>query len=247
MKTITSVHNEEVKSVAKLASTKERSIQGKYIAEGLRTCQTLLECDAQLVKLYITDEHEGVALSLTSEDLITIVDSSVMAKMSQSTSPSGFLGVFKLPATPDVKKLTAGMVLARIADPGNMGTLIRSCAAFGAESVVVVEGCDPWSPKVVQATVGTIASVQIFQWSWQELLANSQNIKLAALVVTGGKSPQEIDLAKSLLVVGSETQGIPHEWLKDCEQKITIAMPGKTESLNAGVAGSIALYAATLK
>ena len=196
MKTITSIHNEEVKSVAKLASTKERALQGKYIGEGLRTCQTLLEGDAQLIKLYITDEHEGVALSLTSEDLITIVDPNVMAKMSQTTSPSGFLGVFALPSEPDVKKLTAGMVLARIADPGNMGTLIRSCAAFGAQSVVVVEGCDPFSPKVVHATVGTIANVQIFQWSWQELLANTQNIKLAALVVDGGKAPQLQGLAQ---------------------------------------------------
>jgi RNA methyltransferase, TrmH family len=125
-----------------------------------------------------------------------------------------------------------------------MGTLIRSCAAMNYKTVVCIKGTDPWSPKVVQASAGTIGMVNIFQVTWDELIQNKQNLNLCALVVSGGNKPQDIDLSNTLLVVGSEAHGIPDEWLGQCEQKLTLPMPGKTESLNAAVAGSIALYLA---
>ena len=164
-----------------------------------------------------------------------------MEKISTTKTPSGYLAVFTIPKQPQ-PTVERGIVLANITDPGNMGTLMRSAAAMNIKTVVVVDGVDPWSPKVVQASAGSVGTLTIYQCSWQELLKHKQEKKLCALVVKNGKAPQEHELNDVFLVIGNEAHGIPSDWLNDCELKCTLPMPGKTESLNAAVAGSIALY-----
>ena len=112
---------------------------------------------------------------------------------------------------------------------------------------MIIEGVDPYSPKVVQASTGTIGMISLFQWSWQELLKNKGNLSLIALAVSGGKSPSEVTADNTLLVIGSEAHGIPKEWIEKCDDTLTLPMPGATESLNAAVAGSIALYVLNMK
>ncbi len=242
LKTITSRQNQEIIEVAALANAKARSQQKKFIAEGTRTVATLIASPLKLVQLYVTQELLETAYGLTPEKNITLVHNSVMEKLSHASSPSGILGVFQIPEHPKPDQLTPGLVLARIADPGNMGTLMRTCAALNIKSVVIIEGTDPWSPKVVQSSAGTIGNLNIFRWSWDELVKNKGAHAVCALVVTGGKNPKELDTKKSLIVVGSEAEGIPQAWLAECEQQMTLPMPGGTESLNAAIAGSIALY-----
>jgi TrmH family RNA methyltransferase len=125
-----------------------------------------------------------------------------------------------------------------------MGTLIRTAAALGKKTVIVAEGTDPWNIKVVQASAGTIGLVNIHSLSWRELLKKKGGRPLAALVVKDGIHPKKIDLSHALLVIGNEAHGLPTAWLRDCEYKITLPMPGNIESLNAAVAGSIAMYLA---
>ena len=202
----------------------------------------IVEAGWEPIGLYATQSMLKKAQSLVSDDQITLVTKEVMAKISQATSPSGIVGIFKLPKKPKIEKLSSGVVLADIADPGNMGTLIRTCAAMGHTSVVVVGGVDPWSHKVVQASAGTIAQVNIFSWSWEKLLQNKKDKQLVALVPKNGNSPKDLDLKNSLLVVGNEARGIAQEWVQTCDKKMTLPMPGRAESLNAAVAGGIALY-----
>lgn len=242
-KTITSRHNLEIKTVMALQNAKERKANQQFIAEGLRTIATLLEHKIRLVNLYVTGPLLDQAEKLVSDpSYITLVTNDVMAKISSSSTPSGILAVFTLPYPPQPQTLSRGIVLAQIADPGNMGTLIRSCAAMGFSSVVIIEGTDPWSPKVVQSSAGAVGQVSIFSWTWEELVANKGSLELCALVVNGGKQPEKIDTKKTLLVVGNEAKGLPQQWVDQCDERMTIPMPGNTESLNAAVAGSIALY-----
>jgi TrmH family RNA methyltransferase len=242
MKTITSRQNPEVMGVAALATTKGRHHQHKFIAEGLRACSSLAQSQIKLLQLYVIEALVPDAVKIAPQELITVVHDTVMEKMSQTTTPSGMLGVFRIPMQPGAKNLEAGLVLANITDPGNMGTLIRTCAALKVKSVVVVEGVDPWSPKVVQATAGTIGEVDIFSYSWQDFLKNKgSKLKLQALAIAGGMVPSHVH-KHSLLVVGNEAHGILPEWLAACDDTLTIPMPGAAESLNAAVAGSIALY-----
>lgn len=236
MKTIQSRTNPLVKQVASLQQAKYRAEYGQFVAEGVNVVSTLVAAGMKPVMLYVTEQNRD---AFESEKNITLVTDLVMEKLSGATKPSGVVGVFEIPSAQ--KKLAqSGLVLANISDPGNMGTLIRSAAAFNIKSVVIVEGADVWTPKVVQATAGTIGMVDIHLISWQELKA--QNPNLCALVVHGGKLPAQIDLKNYFLVVGSEAHGLSREQLADCQETLTLPMPGKTESLNAAVAGSIALY-----
>jgi TrmH family RNA methyltransferase len=123
-----------------------------------------------------------------------------------------------------------------------MGTLIRTAAAMDVKTVICIESTDPWSPKVIQASAGAIAQVNIISMNWHDLIAAKKDLPLFALVVDSTKKPEEVTNRNCLLVIGSEAHGIPAEWISDCDEKVTIPMPGKTESLNAAIAGSIAMY-----
>lgn len=242
LKTIIYRSHPDIISVHALRKSKERVEQQRFIAEGIRACTTLLESNSKLEQLYATEQMLSQIPDHIKSDQITLVTQPVMEKISQATTPSGLLGVFQIPQTQPDDTLTPGIVLARIADPGNMGTLIRSCAAMNIKNVITIEGADPWSFKTVQSSAGYIGNVTISSMQWEELLNKKKDSKLCALVVKEDKKPQEIDLQNTLLVVGSEAHGIPEAWLKSCEATFSLPMPGKVESLNAAVAGSIALY-----
>ena len=248
MKIIESRQNPEVKGIVALHERKNRTTRKLYIAEGLRVCTTLVKSGQKLKQFYVTYPLLDAARDLVGESLVTVVSPEVMEKISRTTSPSGMLGVFTLPTPQIPDSLSSGAILARISDPGNMGTLLRTCAALGQKNVIVVEGTDPWSLKVIQASAGTIGMINIIPLSWQDLMAHAKETTLCALVVEGGQAPQKLDVKNLLLVIGNEAHGIPAEWIEQCGTRMTIPMPGNTESLNAAVAGSIALYlAATIK
>lgn len=238
---IESTQNLVIKEAIRLHTKKERKRKKQFIVEGTRAVLTFLENGYKPVHLFATEDITGF-----ENQNITLVSKSVMEKLSTAESPSGIFAVFSYPENPLPKDLSSGIVLANITDPGNMGTLIRSAAAFGHTSVVIIDGCDPFSPKVIQATAGTLPLVNLFIWSWQELQHYKFKLKLIGLVVKGGKTPQELNFNDVLFVIGNEAHGIPEEWVKECNELLTLPMPGKTESLNAGVAGSIALSLPTL-
>lgn len=242
MNTITSRSHDKIKYAVRLQQKKYRNEYQQFIAEGVRTCMTLMTAGVELIDLFITEKNIAEIEDIIPEKHVTIVPDAVMDKLTSATTPSGFLGVFAIPKAPENPALTSGLVLTRIGDPGNMGTLIRTAAAMGLTNIILVEGTDPWSPKVVQGSAGTIGSVNILRWSWQELLDHKKDTPLYGLVVADGKEPETIDNKNILLVVGSEADGIPEGWLKDCNETITLPMPGDTESLNAAIAGAIALY-----
>lgn len=241
IKSITSRTHPEIQEVAKLSTTKERHAQKKFIAEGQRVIETILARGIKPHMMYATHEWLTIIESFNlPEKYFTHVSPTVMAKISQSSSPSGLLAVFPINYG-DLKQINEpGIVLVQVHDPGNTGTLMRTCGAMNKKNFIVVEGVDPWHPKVVQASAGTIAYLNIIRCTWQELIQH-KTLPLAALVVRNGKS---LDQAPKniLLVVGGEAFGIPQDWLAQCEQHYTLNMPGSTESLNAAIAGSIALY-----
>lgn len=244
MKIITSRTNPLIKHIAALQGKKYRTEHQQFCAEGIRTISTLISAGLSPLNLFVTENLAPQAQKFALDELIYIVPEGVMQKISSSNSPSGLLAQFAIPKE-TIEDLSAGIVLAQISDPGNMGTLIRSAAAMGKKTVIIIGGTDPWSPKVIQASAGTIGMVRILEWEWQEILEHKKALKLIALVVAGGKNPKDVALNNALLVIGSEGHGLPEQWIADCDAQITLSMPGDTESLNAAIAGSIALYLAS--
>lgn len=241
MKIITSLQNEIIKHIVKLHNAKYRHEQKQFIAQGFITCSTLIERGYKLHEIYLIDEKHTQYEKQFGDKPMTIVSDQVMAKISTTATPSGIVAVFEIPST-DYTPTSNALVLHNIQDPGNMGTLIRSAAAMNIQNVFIIEGTDPYSPKVVQATAGAISYITIVPISWQQFAHNHKNISTCALVVEGGQTPQALDLSGSILIVGNEGQGLPSDVIQACNQRLTIPMPGKTESINAAVAGSIALY-----
>ena len=247
MKEIISIYNAHIKILAELKEAKGRRAYGLFIVEGLRSIQAFIDAQYLVEELLLTNDMVPTIVHWNLDAKTTIVSNSIIQKLSSTITPSGIIGIFKIPPNPEPERLTAGLVIAQLQDPGNMGTLIRTAAAVGAKSIVIIEGADPWSPKVIAATAGAIAHVQIFRWSWNTLLEHRKPLNLCGLVVSGGKDPDQLSSINNLLVVGNEAHGLPHAWQQQCNELVTLPMPGGTESLNAAIAGSIALYLAFVK
>ncbi|HEU5251383.1 MAG TPA: RNA methyltransferase [Thermoanaerobaculia bacterium] len=127
------------------------------------------------------------------------------------------------------------VALWRVADPGNVGTLLRTADAFGA-ALALSAGCaDPVGPRALRASAGAIFRVPIVDW-------DATPARRIALVAHGGQPLPEVSLEPPLtLVLGSEREGLPHDLVAQSHE-VTIALPGAAESLNVAAAGAIALY-----
>jgi TrmH family RNA methyltransferase len=212
---ITSRDNEKLKLVRKLHERRWRDKLGLFVCEG----EDLVEAaSAEPVELLVAGEN---------------VEARLLAEVSTAAHPPRIVGVYRrddLPA-PETRPVT--LALWRLADPGNVGTLIRTADAFGA-AVALSEGCaDPTGPKALRASAGSI-------WRVPLLSFDDAPGRRVALVARGGEPLGEIDLGgETTFLVGAEREGLPDAVARDAEAWIPI---GGTESLNAAVAGAIALY-----
>ena len=241
IKQITSSDNPLIKKVVQLASAKGRTTYNQFIAEGLRTCKTLRESPLILDTFFVTDQTIEQARTFVPEDRLMLISSHIMDKIAATKTPSGFLGVFAIPRIAVPEKIKPGLALYAVSDPGNLGTLIRSAVAFDRPQIILINGVDQWNPKVVQASAGAIGQAALISMTWEQLLKHSNRPHIHALVPSGGK-PLDRTSKDALLLVGGEAHGLPDAILKQCDRLTTLTMPGSAESLNAAIAGSIALY-----
>jgi TrmH family RNA methyltransferase len=167
----------------------------------------------------------------------TDVEPALLAEVATAPHPPRVIGVYRredLPAWED-RPVTLG--LWRVADPGNIGTLLRTAEAFGA-AVALSEGCaDPTSPKALRASAGSIWRVPLGEWDWA---SPGLGLTRVALVAHGGRPLGELDLSgRVAFLLGAEREGLPDEVDRDAEATIPIR---GAESLNVATAGAIALY-----
>ncbi len=177
----------------------------------------------------------------------------VIAYMSDTVTPQGLVAVAskKEPAWPaENARLLLG--LCQLQDAGNLGTILRSAEAFGAQGVFLTEGsCDPYNPKVVRSSMGSLFRVPLMgglPWQNFSQWAAEKKIPMIGLAGRGEQTLSEMDGEKpALLWIGSEGDGLPQDLLAACAQRVRIPMLGKVESLNAGVAASLALFSYAAK
>lgn len=233
-----------LKSINKLQTHKGRSEQKKFIVEGMRALKAASENNKKPLIVYVIEKQYAQVAQFISPKKIHIISIANMKKISSASTPSGILAVFPISQKKILSPLHPTLICDGISDPGNLGTLIRTTAAMGKKSIILIDGVDPYNPKVIQASAGAWSQLDIFQITWDECkdIIHKQKSLLCALVPKNGTSPNELNLKKSFLVIGSEAHGLDRKHIQDCDQFLTLAMPGKTESLNAAIAGSIALY-----
>ena len=180
----------------------------------------------------------GLSAGLEASDVLVAdedVDAALLAEVSTLAHPPRVVAVFK---RDDLLRGTRPVTLAlwRVADPGNVGTLLRAADAFGA-GVALSDGCaDPTSPKAARASMGAIFRVPVSQF-------DEASGKRVALVAHGGAPLPELAVdGDVVLVLGAERDGLPPEVLERCAERVSIPQPGGGESLNVAMAGAIALY-----
>jgi TrmH family RNA methyltransferase len=233
---ISSTDNPLVKRLLTLHEPAGRRAAGQFLVEGRRAIDGFLAADFRATHLLVR-EGEPVPDGWPTA---TSVSERVARKLSSAASPPGYLAAFTIPTPPPLDTRRGGLLLVDVSDPGNVGTLIRSAAAFGVTQLAMAGGADPYGAKALQASMGGLAAVALHVGV--SLTAFDGGAPLCGLVVRGGAPPDALAKGPRWLVVGGEARGIPDHWLAQCTERLTLPMPGGTESLNAAVAGSIAAY-----
>lgn len=224
---ISSRDNPKLKTVRKLGSRRQREKLGLFAAEGEDLVAAALENGWQL-EFALADAARPPDLALRVEP----VASHLLAEVSSLGHAPRVIGVFRA-ARPRRERPAAGLELWRVGDPGNVGTLARACDAFGAH-LALSPGCaDPFGPKALRASAGSIFRVPLVDFSPEGAVA---------LVAHGAPPLSELDPARSRFVLGSEREGLPEDVVAACAASATIPLSGRAESLNVAMAGTIALY-----
>jgi TrmH family RNA methyltransferase len=206
--------------VSRLASSRQREKLGLFVCEGEDLVEAAHEAGAEPVELLVAGQN---------------VDARELASVSMLAHPPRVVGIFARDALQrTVASPGVGLALWRVADPGNVGTLIRSVDALGGAFVALSEGCaDPTGPKAVRASMGALFRVPLIAF-------DDAPRPWIALVPHGGEELRALEAGT--YVVGAEREGLPEDVLARCDAHATIALAEGAESLNAAMAGTIALY-----
>lgn len=250
---------EKAKLVERLRNPRFRPREGRFLAEGVRVVREVLGASLKLEVSFAVisprlsrSDPEGIVRKLLEERAIPTyqVSDPALSLHSDTQTHQGVLMVVREPMeVPDF--LEAGgqarvLLLDRIQDPGNAGNLIRAARAFGLTGVLSLDGTvDVWNPKVVRASAGALAHVPVTRLPWSEAEARVGGRSLALLAADAGGDPlgSYQPVTSWALAVGNEGAGVRKEILEKASKVLAVPMAGGADSLNAGAAGAILMYA----
>lgn len=234
---IESINNKKVKYWSKLSDKKFQLQEGLFLVEG----EHLVE------EAYKSGYLKEVIILINNDydyENKTYVNSTVMKKISSLTNIPKIIGVASfLEPKPIFGNV---LVLDKISDPGNLGTIIRSALAFGIETLIIGDNSvSIYNPKVLRATEGLIFHINIILASLEDIIPKlkKDDYKIYGTDVKGGTSLKQVKFyKKNAIIMGSESQGISNKIRQICDELIYIDMNSKCESLNVAIATSIILY-----
>lgn len=240
---ITSRKNPLLQQVKKLLSSRrEREKAGLYVADGTKLLEEAVKYDSGLHTVILSD---GVEAQIPAGVRAVRVPGDVMASISPMEAPQGALFLCRLPEKTEFVPAPGMLVLDGIQDPGNIGTILRTADALEVP-VVLLEGCaDPYSHKVVRASMGAVFRTSVIQSTWAEVQAACKNggIPIAVTALSDrAKDIRSADLTKMAVVIGSEGRGVRQGILESADAELIIPMNPRCESLNAGIAAAICMW-----
>lgn len=247
---IRSRHNPRLKDLRQRLLHPTRQDDGWIAVEGLHLVQEAAKSELVIAALFLR-EDTGDRLEPIAANEIFIVEHDIFNDVCATEAPQGVAALVQRPTASLDTTLRAHhpllVILDSIQDPGNLGTILRSAEAFGANGVILLPGTvSPWNQKAMRASAGSIFRVPAVSLSVKEMLAHVERhgIAMYAAVARGGNDVAQTALGGSVaLLVGNEGAGLSQELLALADGRIEIACVGPVESLNAGVAASILLYA----
>jgi len=246
--------NAEIKRIRSLAQKKYRRQYNQFVIEGGRLLEAAVAAELKFDALYLTEhfqnnpEHQPLIAGLkTSKYIWEPVSENQAKKMSDTVSPSGILAIVPLPAprplTPETFPKGHWLYLDGLADPGNLGTLLRSAAWFGVTNIGLSQDCvDPWNPKVVRGGMGAHFTLNLFpDITLTELKSSGNTLIGADMSGVPLNKINKTQITDWVLVLGGESHGLSKESRKLIDRFVSIPKPGIGESLNVAVAGGIIL------
>lgn len=250
---ITSRENPLIKLVAALqVSSEKRKRNGLFVLEGLRICKDACDNGIKFDKLIVSDAAaekyaaDTEKFSLISDECYKIPDS-LFKKISDTKTPQGIIAVAKMPVTGScgIDKNGKYIALENVADPSNLGAISRTAEALGVNGIILSsDGCDPYSPKALRASMGTLLRVPVFVTeSFAETLKSTGLKRYACVVDKTAESIKEQSFGNgSVVMIGNEANGLTESAKQSADVLVTIPMTGRAESLNAAAAAAIAMW-----
>lgn len=251
-KVITSKENSLIKLVSSLqTSVKHRKKEGLFVLEGLRICQDAYDNGIRFDKLIVSEsaalkhKEDIEKFAKKSNECFKISDN-LFKKISDTTSPQGIIAVANIPnIKSQIDRNGKYIALENINDPSNLGAVSRTAEALGVSGIILTEnGCDPYSPKSLRASMGTLLRMPVFLTDDIIEFSNNNNLKTYACVVDSqAEGITDISFESGcVVIIGNEANGITKETQEGAYKCITIQMKGNAESLNAAVAASISIW-----
>lgn len=244
---ITSRSNPLIARLRKLNGKRSvRRQEGLFSGEGPKLLEEALKWGAELDTVICA---AGTALpELPDEVRVVEVPDDLLASVADTETPQGVIFLCKgksltLPERLDGERY---LILDGVQDPGNVGTIWRTADAFGADALILCNGCaDPWSPKTVRATMGAAFRLPVYEGTLEQVAEKlaAANLPLYATALREDtQDVRAVDLSHAAVIIGSEGRGVSHTALELCDKTLKIPMTARCESLNAGIAAGVVLW-----
>jgi TrmH family RNA methyltransferase len=245
MKEISSPDNQVIKLARSLHHKKYRDQENLFLAEGRRLVEEALAIPGLVQALFIREEHAGAWGDWPDLDCY-IVSDKLLKHISTTESQQGMAAIIRKTAWDLATLASAGgffVLLDRISDPGNLGSIIRSCWALGVDALLLTPGCvDPYSPKVVRSTMGGLFHLPLIEAVTEKDLdlLQSQGYEFIATGLDNATDYYDIDMrGRKVLVLGSEATGISPDIKNKCSITSRIPIKPDVDSLNVAAACAI--------
>ncbi len=236
----------KIKLIVQLKQKKYRELQNMFVVEGSRNVIDFLQSKMSLVEFFATNNWIESQDFNTNEFHTNELTLAELKKVTALSTPSEVLAIFKLPNTifnEHIVKDNISIALDNISDPGNLGTIIRTADWFGINQIYCSNNTvDAFNPKVVQASMGSLARVKVIYTDLESILKNKpKNLPVFGALLHGTSIKELEPQTNGVILIGSEAHGISKELLPFITQKITIPPFNKDssnspESLNASIA-----------
>jgi RNA methyltransferase, TrmH family len=252
---LTSLQNPLIKQLKKLSQSKERKKQNLFLLEGTNLIESACQIDYPLLTVCCTEKwaqtyHFLYQKLLVISEKVELVTPEVLEAIATTVTPDGVVATAarrgtNLPFNPNLR---LGLVLERLQDPGNLGTIIRCSVATGVDNLWLSNGSvELDNPKVLRASVGQWFRLQMgVSHNLTELIntyKTQQQVQVIATLPQAIKTYWEIDLTKpTLILFGNESAGLSQELISLADEFVTIPLHNGVESLNVGIAASLLLY-----
>ena len=254
---IKSKDNQKIKLVRSLENKKTRDLHGLYVIENIKLIEEAIKEKISFEFIFMSESLSDKADTSKLIDTLEknkieyhFIDNSLFKDISNTVSSQGIIGIAKKPKhniDAIIKNNNFMVFCDKLQDPGNLGTIIRTADAFGPCAVILSPGCvDAYNDKTVRACAGALFRVPIVEIDNSiDFIKSLHEEKFAVIstVVDSDKSFDDIDNPKKIcLIIGNEGNGVSKDVQEASDERITIRMTGKTESLNASIAAAISIY-----